>query len=160
MKTKIISILWWSLTHPVALLTTLAKLGCSLAIIFAIVVSVCEIKIDFIEQGKKALISEIFNAGYSSNSSLTVASLRDFEDYDYDYESNLSFKIDPEQGIVSWELWANSCGKATLLLLTLELEAGAGAGSVDGASFLVIAAIVLARPISALMCSGNKVLLK
>lgn len=97
MKTKIISILWWSLTHPVALLTTLAKLGCSLAIIFAIVVSVCEIKIDFIEQGKKALISEIFNAGYSSNTSLTVASLRDFEDYDYDYESNLSFKIDPEQ---------------------------------------------------------------
>lgn len=89
MKTKIISILWWSLTHPVALLTTLAKLGCSLAIIFAIVVSVCEIKIDFIEQGKKALISEIFNAGYSSNSSLTVASLRDFEDYDWE--------IDPEQ---------------------------------------------------------------
>ena len=97
MKTKIISILWWSLTHPVALLTTLAKLGCSLTIIFAIVVSVCEIKIDFIEQGKKALISEIFNAGYSSNSSLTVASLRDFEEYDCDYESNLSFKIDPEQ---------------------------------------------------------------
>ena len=89
MKTKIISILWWSLTHPVALLTTLAKLGCSLAIIFAIVVSVCEIKIDFIEQGKKALISEIFNAGYSSNTSLTVASLRDFEDYDWE--------IDPEQ---------------------------------------------------------------
>lgn len=89
MKTKIISILWWSLTHPVALLTTLAKLGCSLAIIFAIVVSVCEIKIDFIEQGKKALISEIFNADYSSNSSLTVASLRDFEDYDWE--------IDPEQ---------------------------------------------------------------
>lgn len=97
MKTKIISILWWSLTHPVALLTTLAKLCCSLAIIFALVVSVCEIKIDFIEQGKKALISEIFNAGYSSNTSLTVASLRDFEDYDCDYESNLSFKIDPEQ---------------------------------------------------------------
>lgn len=89
MKTKIISILWWSLTHPVALLTTLAKLSCSLAIIFAIVVSVCEIKIDFIEQGKKALISEIFNAGYSSNTSLTVASLRDFEDYDWE--------IDPEQ---------------------------------------------------------------
>ena len=89
MKTKIISILWWSLTHPVALLTTLAKLGCSLAIIFAIVVSVCEIKIDFIEQGKKALISEIFNAGYSSNSSLTVASLRDF---DVNY-----WEIDPEQ---------------------------------------------------------------
>lgn len=89
MKTKIISILWWSLTHPVALLTTLAKLGCSLAIIFAIVVSVCEIKIDFIEQGKKALISEIFNAGYSSNSSLTVASLRDFDVNDWE--------IDPEQ---------------------------------------------------------------
>lgn len=89
MKTKIISILWWSLTHPVALLTTLAKLSCSLVIIFAIVVSVCEIKIDFIEQGKKALISEIFNAGYSSNTSLTVASLRDFEDYDWE--------IDPEQ---------------------------------------------------------------
>ena len=89
MKTKIISILWWSLTHPVALLTTLAKLSCSLAIIFAIVVSVCEIKIDFIEQGKKALISEIFNAGYSSNSSLTVASLRDFDVNDWE--------IDPEQ---------------------------------------------------------------
>ena len=89
MKTKIISILWWSLTHPVALLTTLAKLGCSLAIIFAIVVSVCEIKIDFIEQGKKALISEIFNAGYSSNSSLIVASLRDFDVNDWE--------IDPEQ---------------------------------------------------------------
>lgn len=89
MKTKIISILWWSLTHPVALLTTLAKLGCSLAIIFAIVVSVCEIKIDFIEQGKKALISEIFNAGYSSNTSLTVASLRDFDVNDWE--------IDPEQ---------------------------------------------------------------
>ena len=89
MKTKIISILWWSLTHPVALLTTLAKLGCSLAIIFAIVVSVCEIKIDFIEQGKKALISEIFNAGYSSNSSLTVASLRDYDVNDWE--------IDPEQ---------------------------------------------------------------
>ena len=89
MKTKIISILWWSLTHPVALLTTLAKLSCSLAIIFAIVVSVCEIKIDFIEQGKKALISEIFNAGYSSNTSLTVASLRDFDVNDWE--------IDPEQ---------------------------------------------------------------
>lgn len=89
MKTKIISILWWSLTHPVALLTTLAKLSCSLAIIFAIVVSVCEIKIDFIEQGKKALISEIFNAGYSSNSSLTVASLRDFDVNDWE--------TDPEQ---------------------------------------------------------------
>ena len=89
MKTKIISILWWSLTHPVALLTTLAKLSCSLAIIFAIVVSVCEIKIDFIEQGKNALISEIFNAGYSSNSSLTVASLRDFDVNDWE--------IDPEQ---------------------------------------------------------------
>ena len=89
MKTKIISILWWSLTHPVALLTTLAKLSCSLAIIFAIVVSVCEIKIDFIEQGKKDLISEIFNAGYSSNSSLTVASLRDFDVNDWE--------IDPEQ---------------------------------------------------------------
>ena len=74
--------------------------------------------------------------------------------------------IGSEQGIVSWELWASSCGKATLLLLALELEAGAGngskvgAGSKAGASFLVIAAIVLARPISALMCSGNKVLLK
>ena len=89
MKTKIISILLWSLTHPVALLTTLAKLSCSLAIIFAIVVSVCEIKIDFIEQGKKALISEIFNAGYSSNTSLTVASLRDFDVNDWE--------IDPEQ---------------------------------------------------------------
>ena len=89
MKTKIISILWWSLTHPVALLTTLAKLSCSLAIIFAIVVSVCDIKIDFIEQGKKALISEIFNAGYSSNSNLTVASLRDFDVNDWE--------IDPEQ---------------------------------------------------------------
>ena len=89
MKTKIISILWWSLTHPVALLTTLAKLSCSLAIIFAIVVSVCEIKIDFIEQGKKALISEIFNAGYSSNTSLTVASLRDFDVNDWE--------IDPKQ---------------------------------------------------------------
>lgn len=89
MKTKIISILWWSLTHPVALLTTLAKLCCSLAIIFALVVSVCEIKIDFIEQGKKALISEIFNAGYSSNTSLTVASLRDFDVNDWE--------IDPEQ---------------------------------------------------------------
>ena len=87
MKTKIISILWWSLTHPVALLTTLAKLSCSLAIIFAIVVSVCEIKIDFIEQGKKALISEIFNAGYSSNTSLTVASLRDFDVNDWEIES-------------------------------------------------------------------------
>ena len=68
--------------------------------------------------------------------------------------------IGSEQGIVSWQLWASSCGKATLFLLALELEAGAGAGSKDGASFLVIAAIVLARPISALMCSGNKVLLK
>ena len=68
--------------------------------------------------------------------------------------------IGSEQGIVSLELLANSCGKATLLLLALELEAGAGAGSKAGASCSVMAAIVLARPISALMCSGNNVLLK